>query len=86
MSTWTHLGLALATVFALQFIAANAEASKETFVRNKPHVNVGTVGNVDSTPNPNKLAAPQGGSAASGNSASGDCNPDPSKSSDRPSC
>ena len=37
-------GIALLALGALLIVASDAMAAKEKFVRNKPHVNVGTIG------------------------------------------
>lgn len=50
--------VALAASFASPLFTANAMAAKEKFERKKPHVNVGTIGNVDQAPG--GLAVSQG--------------------------
>ena len=79
-------GAALAAMFALPFLAADAIAAKEKFQRSKPHVNVGTIGHVEE---PDNLANPGG----SGTTAPADdrldsqnCTPDPSKPTDAQTC
>jgi hypothetical protein len=78
--------MALAAMVALAFLAADAMAAKEKFERTKPHVNVGTIGQVDQEPV--GLANPVGSGATppvpgpSGN----DCKPDPSKPADAQGC
>ena len=39
----------LAAAASIVFVSADADASKEKFERNKPHVNIGTMGNQNST-------------------------------------
>jgi hypothetical protein len=78
--------MALATTFALPLLAVDAMAAKEKFERTKPHVNVGTIGHVD-TPNPAELTAPTGGTTSTSNSpGDNDCKPDPSKAGDQSAC
>jgi hypothetical protein len=40
-------GSMFAAAAMLVFVSADADASKEKFVRDKPHVNIGTIGNQD---------------------------------------
>ena len=77
-----------AAVLALTFVAADAMAAKEKFERTKPHVNVGTIGNVDQD-GPGGLATPDGEAATSPNDnrpGGQDCKPDPSKPADAQAC
>lgn len=67
--------VALAASFASPLFTADAMAAKEKFQRTKPHVNVGTIGNVDQEPR--GLAVSQGGESRSpsnpNSSADEDC-------------
>ena len=60
------LGMSAALVF--QFAATDAFAGKEKFVRTKPHVNVGAIGNSSSGPAQQmlKLRTGNGGQDANG--------------------
>lgn len=77
--------VAIAAMVAVPLLAADAMAAKAKFERNKPHVNVGTIGHVDQQPG--ALATPDSnGTAAPDSSPDDDCKPDPSKSADAQAC
>jgi hypothetical protein len=73
-------GAALFALGALQLAAPDAFAAKEKFVRNKPHVNVGTIGPASSgTPAGSMTMAP-----TETPDTAPDCEPDPSKVGESP--
>jgi len=78
-------GAALLALAALQISAFDAFAAKEKFVRNKPHVNVGTIGTTSSqTSGGGMTTAPEQPS----DNATPDCESDPAKAAEtsRPPC
>jgi hypothetical protein len=78
-------GAALLTLAALQMSAFDAFAAKETFVRSKPHVNVGTIGPATSQTGAGGMTStPEQPS----DNITADCEPDPSKTGEasRPPC
>jgi hypothetical protein len=62
-------GAALLALAALPLSTFDAFAAKEKFVRNKPHVNVGTIGSTSSP----------AGAGSMTTTGDADCEPDPSK-------
>ncbi len=67
----TFAGAAVLALAALQISAFDAFAAKEKFTRNKPHVNVGTIGTTSSPTGAGGMTTTTTGDA--------DCQPDPSK-------
>lgn len=76
--------VAFAASITSPFLVVDAMAAKETFQRNKPHVNVGTIGHVDSSQTTSEIAAPPAESA--GGSGDADCTRKPSTSSAPSKC
>jgi hypothetical protein len=73
-------GAAAAATVALPLFAVDAMAAKEKFQRTKPHVNVGTIGNVDQEPGGQTNAGGNGTTSLQSNDPSDqDCEPAPSK-------
>jgi hypothetical protein len=80
-------GAALLTLAALQISTFDAFAAKEKFVRNKPHVNVGTIGTTSSPTGPGGMTSTPS-TPEQPTEEVADCEPDPAKAAEtsRPPC
>jgi len=77
--------VAFAASFASPFLTVDAMAAKAQFERNKPHVNVGTIGHVDQGKNA-EIDTSGATSLQSSSSGGQGCQPDATKAEDQPAC
>jgi GTPase len=77
--------VAFAASITSPFLTVDAMAAKETFERNKPHVNVGTIGHVDQDKS-SQIETGNNGTTSlqSGNPGDQDCNA--TNSAGKPTC
>jgi len=77
--------VAFAASFTTPFLSADAMAAKEKFERNKPHVNIGTIGHVDNGKSSQSNTGQSGATSLQSNNPGGqDCVQDPSSAEGQP--